>query len=124
MIWTWTDVAARLADEPEGTRLRLPRPQVQHPLDGGLRRGVDLPVGQRADFRMDCGDRTLCVQDFGTHYEAYLEPRAAAEPEDAARPPDDPGACAGALLALLVAGTREAALVGALLGAALGRRRG
>jgi len=121
MIWTWSDVTARLAAEPEGTRLRLPRPLAQHPLDGGLTRGVDLPVGQRADFRLPCGDRTLCVQDFGTHYEAFLVGAAPPETEGAAV---DAGAGAGALVALLLAGTREAALVGALLGAALGRRRG
>jgi hypothetical protein len=120
MIWTWTDVIARLAAEPPGTRLRLPRPLAQHPLDGGLRRGLDLPVGQRADFRLACGDTTLCVQDFGSHYEAFLEAGAA----PAAPAPADPGALAGALLALLLSGTREAALVGALLGAAVARRRG
>jgi hypothetical protein len=107
MTWTWSDVQSRLAAEPDGTRLRLPRSQVEHPLDGGLVRAVDLPVGQRADFRTAAGERTLCVQDFGSHYEA-----------------DDPAAAAGALFALLLAGTREATLVGALLGAALGRRRG
>jgi len=111
---SWTEVAARLADEPEGTRLRLARPLVEHPLDGGLHRALDLPVGQRADFRLGA----LCVQDFGSHYEAFLFPKAG---RDAA--PLSPSVAAGALLALLLAGTREATLVGALLGAALGRRR-
>jgi hypothetical protein len=122
MIWTWSDVTARLAAEPEGTRLRLPRPQVQHPLDGGLRRGVDLPVGQRADFRMACGERTLCVQDFGSHYEAFFGATGASSVGAAYN--GEPGAATGALCALVLAGTREAVLVGALLGAALGRRRG
>src|SRR5262249_23561714 len=81
--WTWTDVTARLAAEPRGTRLRLPRPPVEPPLDGGLRRGVDLPVGQRADFRLPLGDRTLCVQDFGSHYEAFLSEAAVVADEAA-----------------------------------------
>jgi hypothetical protein len=117
MTLSWTDIGDRLAGEPEGTRLRLARPLVQHPLDGGLDRGVDLPVGQRADFRLSCGERTLCVQDFGTHYEAFFAPAEAGEP------PRDPCAAAGALVALILTGQREATLVGALLGAALGRRR-
>jgi hypothetical protein len=110
----WTEIAARLAGEPGGTRLRLARPLVQHPLDGGLRRALDMPVGQRADFRLG----SLCVQDFGSHYEAFLMADA---PVEAA--PLTPGAAAGALVALLLAGTREATLVGALLGAALGHAR-
>jgi len=118
MIWTWTDIHDRLAAEPEGTRLRLPRPRVQHPLDGGLSRSIAAPVGQRADFRMTCGERILHVQDFGSHYEAFFA--AAPDGEEA---PGDPAACTGALVALALAGTREATLVGALLGAALGRRR-
>jgi hypothetical protein len=123
MTWTWSDVQSRLAAEPDGTRLRLPRSQVEHPLDGGLVRAVDLPVGQRADFRTAAGERTLCVQDFGSHYEAFFVAPAPA-PDLAAPVADDPAAAAGALFALLLAGTREATLVGALLGAALGRRRG
>jgi len=117
MTLSWTDIGERLAGEPEGTRLRLARPLVQHPLDGGLDRAVDLPVGQRADFRLACGPRTLCVQDFGTHYEAFFAPPADAEP------PRDRGAAVGALVALILTGQREATLVGTILGAALGRRR-
>ena len=117
MTLSWNDIGDRLAGEPDGTRLRLARPLVPHPLDAGLERGVDLPVGQRADFRLACGARTLCVQDFGTHYEAFFAPAQASEP------PRDAAAAAGALVALLLTGQREATLVGALLGAAVGRRR-
>jgi hypothetical protein len=120
MTWTWTDISARLAAEPDGTRLRLPRSQVEHPLDGGLVRGVDLPVGQRADFHSADATPRLCVQDFGSHYEAFFAGPAVT----AAAGGSDAAAAAGALFALLVAGTHEATLVGALLGAALGRRRG
>jgi len=123
VTWSWTEVAARLAVEPDGTRLRLARPLVQHPLDGGLVRALDLPVGQRADFRLRLADaRALCVQDFGSHYEAFVVGEAGAEV--AAAGALGAGAAAGALFALLVGGTREATLVGALLGAALGRRAG
>jgi hypothetical protein len=121
MTWSWTEVAACLAAEPDGTRLRLRRPLMVHPLDGGLARAHDLPVGQRADFRLALGAGALCVQDFGSHYEAFLcrgdDTPAAADALAAA-------AAAGALVALLVGGTREATLVGAVLGAALGRRAG
>jgi hypothetical protein len=117
MTLSWSDIGDRLAGEPEGTRLRLARPLVQHPLDGGLDRAVDLPVGQRADFRLACGQRTLCVQDFGTHYEAFFASG------DGVELPRDAGAAAGALLALILTGRREATLVGAILGAALGKRR-
>jgi hypothetical protein len=122
MTLSWTAIGEHLAAEPEGTRLRLPRPLVPHPLDGGLERGVDLPVGQRADFRLACGERVLCVQDFGSHYEAFFAPEGATTAESA--PPRDACATAGALVALILTGKREATLVGALLGAALGRRRG
>ena len=115
----WTDVAARLAAEPDGTRLRLARPLVQHPLDGGLARAVDLPVGQRADFRLALGARALRVQDFGSHYEAFLDGGTAVA---VAGGPVSAAASAGALVALILGGTREATLVGAVLGAALGRR--
>ena len=118
MIFAWTDVAARLAAEPDGTRMRLARPLVQHPLDGGMARALQLPVGQRADFRLPIGAHVLFVQDFGSHYEAFLDRGAT----DDAGTELDPGAAAGALLALLLAGTREATLVGALFGAVLGRR--
>src|SRR5262249_57253631 len=99
-----------LAAQPAGARVRVRRPEVEHPLDGGLRVTLAMPVGQRADFMRE----KLHVQDFGTHYEARLvdEPGAGA--------PVDPRAAAGALLGLLLCGTREAALVVALLGATLG----
>lgn len=118
MTLSWSDIGDRLAGEPEGTRLRLARPLVQHPLDGGLDRAVDLPVGQRADFRLACGERTLCVQDFGTHYEAFIAPHAEADP-----PRDELGAAMGALVALILTGQREATLVGGIVGAAIGKRR-
>jgi hypothetical protein len=121
MTLRWTDVAAALDAEPKGTRVRLARALVPHPLDGGLVRALALPVGQRADFRLRVGGRMLLVQDFGSHYEAFLDDR---EGDDPPLPggPLTAGATAGALLALLIGGTREATLVGALLGAVLTRR--
>lgn len=115
----WLDIATGLRAHPRGTRLRLARRLVPHPLDGGLDRGIALPVGQRADFRLRLDDQTLCVQDFGSHYEAFLDGHEGSEAA-AAADALGAGAAAGALLALLVGGTREAALIGALLGAALG----
>jgi hypothetical protein len=108
-VMTWTQVAEALASRPAGARVRVRRPEVEHPLDAGLRLTLGTPVGQRADFMRE----RLHVQDFGTHYEARLVDGAAASSA-----PIPPAAAAGALLGLLLCGTREAALVVALLGAA------
>jgi hypothetical protein len=101
-VFRWADVADRLAVEPDGTRFRCARHLAEHPRDAGLQPSIALPVGQRADFRL--GD--LHVQDFGTHYEARVVSHAECMP-------------LGAALGLLVGRTREAALVGLFLAAAL-----
>jgi hypothetical protein len=108
----WSEVAATLAAEPNGTRLRVVRHRAENPRDAGLAPALAPPIGQRADFRLG----RLYVQDFGSHYEAFLagEAPAADLPADAA---------GGALLGLALARTREAALVGALLFWGAGRSR-
>ncbi len=109
----WSEVAAKLEVEPAGTRLRVVRHRAENPRDAGLAPALAAPAGQRADFRLG----RLYVQDFGSHYEAYLAGDASAA--------DLPGDVAGgALLGLALARTREAALVGALLfwGACRARR--
>jgi hypothetical protein len=113
--YRWPDIATELATHPAGTRLRFHKSLVEHPRDAGMRPGVGLPVGQRADFRLtfrpECWG--LHVQDFGDHYEAHIDQT-------------DPGCDAIKHLQqdapnTLVAG---AALVGGLIGLALGRSAG
>jgi hypothetical protein len=109
----WSEVAAQLAAEPQGTLLRVVRHMAENPRDAGLAPALAPPAGQRADFRLG----RLYVQDFGSHYDAFLAGEAPAAELPA-------GAAGGALLGLALARTREAALVGALLawGACLVRR--
>ena len=126
---TWLAVARLLATQPPGSKLRLRRSLTQHPKDGGLVRTLGLPVGQRADYRLDWGgDQILYVQDFSTHLEARLEPRlrhvtsavrrTAADGDDASAMLG--GAAAGALLGLLLGRSSSSAATGLLLGAIAG----
>ena len=119
---TWKAVAAELGRHPGGTVLRVPAHAVQHPLDGKMRYGVGLPVGQRTDFQLLlAGDRRLHVRDFGAFYEAHLvrvarvaPPAPATSAEPAAK---IVGATAlGGLLGAALGKSREAVLTGAALG--------
>jgi len=124
MILRWTEVAARLADEPAGTLLRVVRHRAENPRDAGLEHALAAPVGQRADYRLG----RLFVQDFGSYYDAFLAPRprgmnihsAAAAPAEGALPP---GLALGALLGLALSRTREGALFGALVAWGVTRAR-
>lgn len=114
-VFRWADVARHLATEPAGTRFRVARHLAEHPRDAGLRVTLDVPVGQRADFRR----QRLCVQDFGTHYEARLEPVAPPASDALAHTNQVvAGAALGSAMGLLLGRTREATVVGALLAAA------
>lgn len=130
---TWLAVARLLATQPPGSKLRLRRPLTQHPKDGGLVPTLGLPVGQRADYRLNYGgDQILYVQDFGTHLEARLEPRRRYVTTPVRAPAADGdeasallgGAAAGALLGLLLGRSSSSAATGLLLGAIAGLAAG
>lgn len=112
--YLWADVAERLAAEPPGTRFRCARHLAEHPKDAGLAPSVDLPVGQRADFR----GGSLRVQDFGTHYEACLDLPAAPPVSYAPTSAVEAGAALGGLVGLMLGRSRDSTLVGAALAAA------
>ena len=86
--------------------------RVGHPRDGGMTLAVGVPVGQRADYRLDVGGgQDLVVGDFAHGFEAHLEVRPAlAGFESALR--DAPG---GSVVGMIAAG--------ALVGLALGRSK-
>ena len=127
MSYTWTQVANLLAQQPAGTRLRITKSWMEHPVDGGLRHGVGLPVGQVADYRLRLPDcRGLHVQDFGEHYEAHLDQTDPACDAMQHLAQDAPVACVvgaavvGGLLGLLAGQSKEALLAGLAIGAGLG----
>jgi len=127
---TWKQVAQLLEVQEPGTKLRLPRALTQHPADGGLSPTFGMPVGQRADYRLDHGGRNvLFVRDFGTHLEARLEARPerapAAKKDGDAVTADEAssvvgGAALGALMGLVLGRSANAAFAGLLMGALAG----
>jgi len=83
---------------------------------------IGMPVGQRADYRLDVGGgHDLVVSEFAHGFEARLEVRPAlADFERALR--DAPGSsvvgmiAAGALVGLALGRSKESALAGATIG--------
>lgn len=124
---TWSDVSKILRCEPSGSILRLPKHCLPHPVDDGAIRSVGLPMGQSADFRFRLEDCTgLHVRDFQTHYEAHID---AVDPscnliehlrQDAPKTYTGAAAGIGALLGLMIGESKEAALLGAGIGALIG----
>lgn len=118
----WQNVASQLVTHREGVLVRLNPHQVEHPRDAGLVLSFGIPVGQRADYRLDLGDGTrLAVQDFGTHYLARLErlPSAAAFEKALQATPGTSvvGMIAlGALAGLALSRGKDGAIVGATIG--------
>src|SRR5690606_41358679 len=118
----WVDVAALLRGQPPGSIVRLPPARVEHPRDAGMALAVGVPVGQRADYRLDVGGgHDLVVSEFADGFEACLEVRPAlADFEKALR--DAPGSsvagmiAAGALVGLDLGRSEESALAGAAIG--------
>ncbi len=123
----WRRVLQQLETCPRGTFLRVPRSSVLHPLDAGFQYSIGLPRGQSADFRLTLPDcRGLHVQDFGTHYEAHVDVVDPACDLGEHLFEDAPGALVasaaglGGLAGLAVGRDGSAALVGVLVGGALG----
>lgn len=123
---TWDQVTLHLQRQPMSTITKLAPPQVQHPRDAGLHPSIGVPVGQRTDYRKNLPNGTqLCILDFGTHYEAKLEPvLRLIDIESILR--QAPGTSAagsiatGALLGLAIGRSKEAALIGAVIGGLVG----
>jgi hypothetical protein len=123
-VYAWRDLLRWIQQQPAGTILRLEKWRVEHPLDGGLRPGLGLPMGQRADFRLRLSDCSgLHVRDFGTHYEAHVDqvdPSCGPLEHLVRDAPNMSIAGAGALGALLgsvLGKSKEATLAGGFLGA-------
>lgn len=118
----WLGVAAVLKQHPLGSIVRLPPARVEHPRDAGMSLAVGLPIGQRADYRLDVGGgHDLVVSEFAHGFEARLEIHLAlAEFERALK--ETPGSsvvgmiAAGALVGLALGKTKESALAGAAIG--------
>lgn len=118
----WGRVAALLRGQPQGSIVRLPPARVEHPRDAGMALAVGVPVGQRADYRLDVGGGyDLVVSEFAHAFEARLEVRSVlADFEKALR--DAPGSsvvgmiAAGALVGLALGRSKESALAGATIG--------
>lgn len=118
----WVGVVALLRGQPLGSIVRLPPARVEHPRDAGMVLAIGVPVGQRADYRLDVGGgHDLVVSEFAHGFEALLEVRPAlADFERALR--DAPGSsvvgmiAAGALVGLALGRSKESALAGATIG--------
>ncbi len=125
--YTWSNVINALKSSPPGSAVRIPAPQIAHPLDAHMTPTVALQVGQRADFRIVLDQGTVChVRDFGGHYDAQLY---TVVPHFIPQPPvlpSNPGAAIlggtafGALLGAALGGTKNGAFTGALIGGLAG----
>ncbi|MFZ5438474.1 MAG: hypothetical protein ACOZQL_00630 [Myxococcota bacterium] len=118
----WLGVAAVLKQHPLGSIVRLPPARVEHPRDAGMALSVGLPIGQRADYRLDVGGgHDLVVSEFAHGFEARLEIHLAL-PEFERALKETPGSsvvgmiAAGALAGLALGKTKESALAGAAIG--------
>jgi hypothetical protein len=126
VVWRWSEMARVLANHGPGACARIEKSQVQHPLDGGMRRAIAMPVGQQADYQLRCrGGAVLFVKDFGTHYEAHVadgEPhRPAGAPSRAVAPGATVagGVALGALFGAMLSRKGEGVVAGALIGGLL-----
>jgi hypothetical protein len=97
---------------------------MQHPRDAGVGQTFGAPCGQRVSYRALLTDgSTLCIEDFGTVYEARLEgPSLPAAPAPRITPAETVAelTALGALLGLTSGGKSESALIGALFGGVSG----
>lgn len=118
----WLAVAGMLRAHPLGCFIRFSPAQVEHPRDAGMKPSLGLPLGQRADYRLDVGNgQVLVVSEFSAAFEARLEARPDfADLERMLR--DAPGStvmgmvAAGALLGLALGRSKDSALAGATIG--------
>ena len=122
---SWQSISAYLATLQPGYAMRVASHRVEHPLDGGLKPTVALPIGQRGDYRaLVQGGRALHVYDFDRYYVAMLEsaqPPAALEPTGAEGDANGvaTGMALGSLVGLLFGRTAGAAVAGGAFGALL-----
>lgn len=123
---TWAGVLAWIKQHTPGNAFKMLPHQIQHPKDAGMTVAVDVPLGQRATYRMMLSANTdLVVRDFTTHYEAFLELRPTPSGIEKALT-DSPGTsvvgmvAAGALLGLMFGRSKNAALTGAAIGGLAG----
>jgi hypothetical protein len=118
----WTVVAAILRAQPAGSIAWLPPARVEHPRAAGMTLTMGLPVGQRADYRLDVGGgQELVVTEFAHGFEARLDRRpTVSDFESVLR--NTPGTsvvgliAAGALIGLALGRSKDSALVGATIG--------
>lgn len=118
----WLGVAAVLRQHPLGSIVRLPPARVEHPRDAGMALAIGVPIGQRADYRLDVGGgHDLVVSEFAHGFEARLEVHLAL-PEFERALKETPGSsvvgmiAAGALVGLALGKSKESALAGAAIG--------
>lgn len=122
---SWHAVAQFLAQQPPRSVLRLEKYQIGHPSDAGMTLSLGLPLGQASDWRFcspQCGG--LHVRDFGAYYAAHLDqinPRCDTVAHVATDTPQLAGGLAlGALVGAAFGKSKEATLVGAMVGGLLG----
>jgi hypothetical protein len=123
MVRTWKSLATALVPHPLGTRVRVARHLVEHPLDAGMQRSLAFPAGQRADYSLALdASRVLHVQDFGEHLEGYLHTRVplVLNRQDATVDPVSGGMALGSILSMSMSRNKGAVFAGAILGALLG----
>lgn len=124
---TWNDLLGWFQQNQSGKLQILPH-EVQHPRDAGMTVALDMPVGQRATYKMMLATNLdLVVRDYATYYEAFLEIRPDPTPSGIEKAlTESPGTsvagmvAAGALLGLLFGRSKNAALTGAAIGGLAG----
>ena len=126
-MFDWNSIALAVLPKPLGSKWRVEKHLVPHPLDAGLRMSIGLPAGQIADYRLRLPDcRGLHVQDFSTHYLVHIDRTDPGCDLVQHLVSDTPGtylasaALVGGLLGALLGRSDKSMLAGALLGAAIG----
>jgi hypothetical protein len=119
---SWFHVTSFLQAQEPGTHVCLRASQVEHPRDAGMAPALMVPIGQRANYRLDLQEsQQLLVLDFTNYYLARIDSIDMKTRLDAARCKTPASsiigiAALGAMIGLACGRSQEAAFAGAALG--------
>jgi hypothetical protein len=120
----WDGVRRGLEEAGAGVTVRVEKTSFPHPRDAGARLTATWPVGQIADYEIDCGSTSppLIIREFEDRYEAAIDGlavgarAAAAAGQNATTAMYLGGAVLGGAIGTSLTNKREGMLVGAAIG--------